>query len=177
MPDKARTRSEVVLWIFSIDAGLDGMSILTNFILLVVKRFIVGYPDLRLNKIYTCYSFGYGMFNLQTCVHFEEIEIPVLVNKKLDGSCTRVVYRPGSGNGLLSHCCTQFRSDKRRGGLFYNLLVPTLYRTFSFKEVNHITVIVGKYLKLDMVWFLKILLHIDGLIAESIACFRPCSEK
>ena len=45
------------------------------------------YPDLRLNKIYTV-TRRLWMFNLQTCVHFEEIEIPVLVNKKLDGSCT-----------------------------------------------------------------------------------------
>ena len=36
--------------------------------------------DLLFNEIHPCYIFGYRMFYLQSCIHFEEVKIPVFIN-------------------------------------------------------------------------------------------------
>ncbi len=45
------------------------------------------------------------MLDLQTCVHLEEVEVPLLVRDELDGSGTHVVDRRSERRRRFAHAC------------------------------------------------------------------------
>ena len=50
-------------------------------------------PDLFRNNINAGHQFGDGMFHLQACVHFKEVEIPVLIHQEFDRPGVCVLHR------------------------------------------------------------------------------------
>ena len=60
-----------------------------------------------------------------------------------------------------------------RGGTFLDqLLVPSLRRTFPLSEMDHVSSAVAQHLELDVAWLFEVLLHVHGVVAEGVQCFR-----
>src|SRR5687767_7775855 len=69
--------------IFGINAALDSMTLPCHVPLANIQFFPSRHSNLRLDQINSGYRFGYGMFDLQACVHFDEIKL-VSFEKKLE---------------------------------------------------------------------------------------------
>src|SRR2546428_659259 len=67
-------RPEVFFRHLGVDAAFNGVAGLRQICLLEGQRLAVRDADLFAYKIEACRHFGYGMLDLQTRVHFEEIE-------------------------------------------------------------------------------------------------------
>ena len=103
LTDNTRRRHEIVFRILGTDTAFDGMTTLFQIFLLEMKRFIISNAKLFLNQVYTYYFFSNRMFNLQTCIHFKEIEITMLVDQELNCSSSFIIYSFGSSHS--SHGC------------------------------------------------------------------------
>ena len=68
---------------------------------------------------------------------------------------------------MSAHFGTNRGCEQGRRRFFYYLLMPALHRTFPFKKVNDISMLIGKNLEFNMMWRVDILLDINRIIAKS----------
>ncbi len=109
---------------------------------------------------------GHRMFDLNARVHFHEIEMPVLIQKKLDRAGIVVLHRSSDGDRGLAHLGAQLgREDERRRD-FDQFLVAPLNGAIAFPEVNDIAVLVRQDLEFDMVGTFDIFFDEDAAVAE-----------
>src|SRR5687768_12714653 len=101
------------------------------------------------------------MLNLQTRVHFKEIELARCVShQKLNCSRSRVVHSPRELDRSRAHLFTQRRVVDWRGTFLDHLLMTPLNRTLALAQMHDVTVRVCKYLYLDVARALDRLLQI-----------------
>ena len=136
--DNAGRGHEVVLRVLGTDAALDGVAALEEFFLMQVQHFVVGDADLLLHQVHAHHFLRDGMLHLQAGIHFEEIEVTVLVHQELDGARAAVVHRLGCGHGLFAHFAAQLRRQEGRGAFLHNLLVTPLHGAFAVEEVDDV---------------------------------------
>src|SRR5947209_420842 len=83
-------------------------------------------PNLQVHKIQARNQLRYGVFYLQSSVHFKKVEILVLIDKELNCSGVRVIRRLPDPDRNLAHTAPHIGIDDWRGSLFENFLMPTL---------------------------------------------------
>ena len=125
------------------------------------------------HQIETGHELGNRMLNLQTRVHFQKIELARCIGQqKLDRTRPGVVHRACYLHGLVAHAPPQAGIVYRRGTLFDHFLVPPLNRTLTLAEMDHVAVIVGEDLDLDVTWTFDRFLEIERRVSEGRRCFR-----
>src|SRR5699024_10171049 len=122
--------------------------------------------DLLLYKIDPGHPFGNRMLHLDSCIHFHEIEVPVLLEQKLDRSRIRIMSRLGRLYRSLSHLRTKLRSQSDRRRFLDHLLVISLDRAVTLSQMDHIAVLVRHDLELDMARVLNKMLNVHGIVTE-----------
>ena len=90
------------------------------------------------------------MFNLEPCVHLKEIEILISTDDKLHRSRRTIANGLGQFHRLLAHGGTGFIADKGAWCLLKNLLVPPLHGTFTFTDIDDVTMGISQNLNFDM---------------------------
>ena len=111
------------------------------------------------------------MFNLNTGVHFHEVEITMLVKQKLYGSGTLIVNGRRCCYSRITHSGTKLFVDRRRRSFLDELLMAALYGAVTFTEVHRVTVLVCKYLYLNVARVFNELFNIDAAVAERLLRF------
>src|SRR6266566_3538836 len=151
MLDASGRGKEIVGGIFCIDTTLDCVSIPTNFFLAKRERQPSGDCDLFTNEIESGYQFGYWVFHLEPCVHFEKIKVARFAGyQKLHRSGTHIIHGARELNGSSAHCRAQCGIVNWRGALFDYFLMAALNGAFALAQMQHISVAIGKDLYLDM---------------------------
>jgi hypothetical protein len=107
------------------------------------------------------------MLDLNSCIHFKEIKVFILVCNELYRACRAVVHRRRQSHRLGTHGGACLGIEQRRGRLLDDLLVAPLDRAFALAQVDHLAVTVGQHLDLDVARLLDELLDEDALVAES----------
>ena len=79
-----------VFRIFGVNAALDGVAAEDDVTLRKRQRLTGSNSNLQLDEIEACDQLRYGMLNLQTRIHFEEIEIAFFVDEEFAGACVHV---------------------------------------------------------------------------------------
>ena len=79
-----RRWKEVVLCIFRIDSAFNGMALNSYVRVTVSQLFTRRHANLLPYQIHSCRHLSDCMFNLETRIHLEEIEIIVLIKDKFD---------------------------------------------------------------------------------------------
>ena len=67
--------AEVVLRLFRIYTALDNVTAELYILLLILQGKSCGDVYLRLYKIHAGHHFGYGVFDLYSCVHLHKVEV------------------------------------------------------------------------------------------------------
>ena len=107
------------------------------------------------------------MLDLQAGVHFQEVEVAILVDDELDRTGAAVADGLGQGDRLLAHAAPGLLIEKGARRLLDHLLVPALDRALALAEVKRPALLVGQHLYLDMTRFLDELLDEDPVVAEA----------
>ena len=148
------------------------MSALLQVFLFEVQRLVVGHTKLFLYQVHAYHFFRNRMFYLQTGIHFQEVEIAVLVDQELNRTGSFVMHSLCRSHSCLTHFLTQFRSDERRRSFFHNFLVTALDRTFTFKKMYGISEIITQNLEFDMMRFFYKFFQINGIVTKRRHRFR-----
>ena len=123
--DSTRARGEFE-GILCVDPAFNCMATWADIALTDAQAFAKRKSDLLLNDVKTCNEFGDWVFNLYSCVHFNEIELPVFVEE---------FESAGAAVANLAACvCTsgtdsvdQSPGDPGRWRFLDNLLVAALH--------------------------------------------------
>src|SRR5262249_54966870 len=140
--DFARTRHEIVLGILGIDPALDGMSGLSD-VTLSPRQIASGrYFDLGFHQVDADHAFRDCVFHLEPRIHFEKIEVLLLIQKKFEGPGANVTHRSGSLDRDAPDPSAGAIVHSGRWRFFDNLLMTSLDRAFAVIEMNHPAVFV-----------------------------------
>lgn len=159
-------REELSGWVLSVHSVLDGVTVDLDVRLLESERISSSDEDLLLNKIDTGDLLGDGMFHLEAGVHFEEVEILVLVDQEFNGTSALVTASFSESNSLGSHLVTGLRVEEGRGSLLDNLLVTSLHGALTLGHVHVVSMLITKDLILDVLGLLDVFLNENSAITE-----------
>ena len=93
------------------------------------------------------------VLHLHPGVHLQEEVLALSVEQALDGAGAGVVDRGCRLGGDLADPRAQLFVDRRRRRLLDQLLVAALDRAVALAEVDHVAVLVGQHLDLDVPGF------------------------
>src|SRR5690606_30671282 len=113
------------LRVLGVDAALDGMAADLDVVLAVVQPVAVGDAQLLLDDVDARDHLGHRVFHLDARVHFDEVELPVLV-EELHGPGAAVADAAAGLHAALAQAPPRLGVDTRRRRLFQHLLVAAL---------------------------------------------------
>src|SRR5947209_2997457 len=93
------------------------------------------------------------MFNLNALVHFQEKEVAMIIDQKLDGAGVGIMRNFGDADSRLAHLLAQILelAFKERGGRFFDqFLVSSLNRTVPLAQMDDIAPGIGQDLEFDV---------------------------
>ena len=111
------------------------------------------------------------MLNLNTGVHLHEIEVPVFINQKLNGSNAFVIHSFCRSYRSVAHFITKFLSHKRRRSFLHQFLMTSLNGTIAFTQVTNTPILISNNLNFDMTRFFNVLFHVHAIVSESCGSF------
>ena len=130
-----------------------------------------GDGDLKLHQIEAGNLLGDGMFDLQTRVHFQKMEIEIGVHKEFDGAGVDVAAGACQAHGGVAHFLAQVGRDDGRGCFLDHFLMAPLHGAFPFTERDDAAVGVGENLDFHVMGLVEIFFQIQTVVAESVHCF------
>ena len=107
------------------------------------------------------------MFNLQTGIHFKEVEVFLAIDDELHRPGGAVIHRLRQRDGLFAHGLAGGGVEEGARRLFNDLLVPALDRAFAFIQVNCVAVFVAEDLNFDMARLRHEFLDEDAVVAKT----------
>ena len=122
--------------------------------------------DLQVHEIESGGQLGDRMLHLQARVHFEEVEVLLLIDQEFDGAGIGVVGRLRDFDGNFAHAAAHIGIDNRRRRFFENFLMTALDGTLALAQPDGIAVLVGQHLHLDVAGIDDRFFDIDFAVAE-----------
>ena len=153
------------LRVLRIDAAFDGVPVEADLLLAERQRRAGRDPDLLDDEIEPGDHLGDGVLDLEARVHFDEIELAVLVQEldRADAAIGELAHRVGHG---LADAHALVLVQRGRQRLLPELLVAPLQRAVALAEMDGVALAVAQHLDLDMAGMGEIFLEIDGVVAE-----------
>ena len=111
------------------------------------------------------------MFNLNTGVHFNEVELAVF-EQELESTRPAIADINAGFGATLADVATQFRRDARCWRFFDNFLVATLHGAVTFRQIDSVTLTISQYLDFHVAWVFQIFFHVHHVVIESRFGFR-----
>ena len=94
---------ETVGWGFGVQPDFDGMAVQLDLVLGQWQRAAFSDSQLPGHQVLAGDQFGDRVFHLQAGVHFQEVEIAVLVHQELDCTCALVTTSQRGSHGGFAH--------------------------------------------------------------------------
>ena len=156
--------------IFRVDAALDRVALEHDVLLAEAQLFAGRHADLLLHDVDARDHFRDRMFDLYARVHFDEVELAVLVQELERAGATVADLLAGLG-AAVTNAFDQAARNVRCRRFLNHLLVAALHGAIALAQPDGIAVLVGQDLDLHVTRMLQELLHIDFRIAEGAAGF------
>src|SRR5260370_7039886 len=86
------------------------------------------------------------MFDLKTRIHLHEVKMPILIDEEFDSTSADITYRPRCPHRGCSEQSPQFCSQSRCWRFLNDLLLTSLDRTISLKEMPDVPLSIAKHL-------------------------------
>ena len=93
-------------------------------------------------------------------------KLPDWIDDELDRAGVGVLGGADQPDGRLADGRAGLGIEPRGGTLLDQLLVPPLHRAIALEEVDHVAVVVGDHLDLDVAGMLDVLFEVDFGVAE-----------
>ena len=127
--DVTRARQERV-WVLGIDPAFHGVAFQVDIRLFDAERLSGGHANLRTYQVNASYQFSDRMFNLQTRVHLDEVELTVLVQEFERASAAIADITTGFDAACPQPIPNLFGNTRRRR-FFDDLLMAALHRAVT----------------------------------------------
>ncbi len=121
--------------------------------------------ELLLHQVDAGDHLGDRVLDLDAGVHFDEVEVAVLV-QELERAGAAVADALAGFDADLADLGAHFRGDARSRRFFHDLLVTALHRAVAFAQMDRAALAVGEDLDLHVARVLQELLHVDHVVAE-----------
>lgn len=160
-------RHEVLVGVFSVDTGLEGVTMDLHLILSSRKNMASSSQQLPLYKVLAGDQLSDGVLDLQTRVHLhKKILVGVRVHDELD--CTGAFVSHGTCriDCTLAHGVAQLLGHAGSRSFLQDLLMPSLHGAVALKQVHHIVVLVSKDLELNVTRTLDVSLQQHPVVRE-----------
>src|ERR1019366_153956 len=154
--------------IFGIDATFHGMSARNGLADHIFELFPSGEAYLGFDQVHAGDHFRDRVLHLNAGVHFDEVKRAVFIHQEFHCARAAVADTFERLHDLRSDLRPLPVIDRRRWGLFDELLVTALDAAFAFAKVHHAPVLVSQYLKFDMTRPLDEFLEIHIRDAEGL---------
>ena len=110
---------------------------------------------------------GNAVLDLDPRVHFDEVELSVGREQKLDRADIGVANDLRRAHRSLAHFFAQALGHYGAWRFFEDLLMAPLDRAVALAEMDDVAIVVGQDLEFDVARMLEVLLEIHGARAES----------
>ena len=141
---------EVVLRVFGVHAHFDGVAGDGELILGEGQRLALGHADLFLHQVKPRDLLRHGVFHLEAGIHFQEVEVVLVVEQEFHGAGAGVGAGAGHVHGALAHLGAQGGREHRRGRFLNHFLVAALDAALAFEQVHDVAVFVAQHLDFDV---------------------------
>ncbi len=148
------------------------MTLESHVLLADRQRLAARDAQLQFDQVQPGDRLGDGMLDLQTGVHFHEIERAARIEQEFQRARAFVTERLDGGDRHCPHLRTQFRRHCRRRRLLDQLLMAPLHRAIALAEVNGVAVCIPEHLDLDVARIFNGALQDHRGIAERGLGFR-----
>ena len=144
-----------------------------NFILFgnadfrAVQGIAFGNFNLGLHNIKAGNFFGNGMFNLNTRVNFNKVEVAVRGNEEFNRTGAEVINVFHQLNGCVADCFAQFGFKRKGRGNFHQFLVAALYGAVTLEQMHNVALRIAQNLNFDMFRAFKVFFKVNFIAAES----------
>jgi len=157
--------------VLGVDAALDGVALDMDVSLLVGDLLAGGDLDGHFDDVYACDHLGDGVFDLDTGVDFQHVEVLVVVHQELDGRGACVVGGLDEFGGGFADLFDFLAFDEWAGGFFDDFLVASLHGAVAFPEVDGVAVLVADGLDFYMSCVFEEFFDEDAAVSECGECF------
>src|SRR5712691_3652663 len=158
--------------ILGIDAALYRVAANLDVLLAHGQPLARGDANLLLDDVDAGDHFGHRMFDLDACIHLDEVELAFFI-EIFESTGAAVADLAAGLDTALADTRALLRGHLGCRGLLHDLLVPSLHGAIALAEMDHVLVPVGEHLHLDVSRVLEVLLQIDSGVAESRPGLRP----
>jgi hypothetical protein len=135
------------VWVLGIDAAFDGVAADARCRLAERQPLAGGDLQLLLDDVDAGDHLGDRMLDLHARVHFDEVELVVLV-EELEGAGAAVADLAAGARRSARRSVAQLSGiDAGRGRFLDDLLVAALHRAVAVAQVDHVAVGVGQHLE------------------------------
>ncbi|MNE29153.1 hypothetical protein D3C80_1226250 [compost metagenome] len=163
--DFTRARQEGVR-VFGVNTALDRMTFHHNFFLLDGQRLTRRDTQLFFDQVNAGNHFSHRVFNLNTGVHLNEVELAVF-EQEFERTSTAIADIDARFGATLADVTTQFRGNARCWCFFDDFLMAALHGAVTFSQIDSVTLTVSQHLNFDVAWVFQVFFHVYHVIAES----------
>src|SRR3954454_9614053 len=110
------------------------------------------------------------MLDLQTCVHFKEVELVLRRHDELHRSRAAVIDAARRRDGRRRHPLPQLIAVARRRRLLDYLLMPPLDRAGALEEMDDVAVAIDEDLNFEVPRLLDVALQEQPVVSERFLC-------
>ena len=151
----AGRRQKAALGIFGVKTRFHRMAADHHILLCHGQGFACGNAQLQRHQIKARNGLGHRMLDLQPRIHFHEIKAvsPQTlgpIHDEFDGARPHIAHSPRGLDRSPPHCLTHVIYHARCGSLLDDFLMAALQGTIALKQMQHMAVLIGKNLHLDM---------------------------
>ena len=169
----AVVRNEIVFRILRRDAALHGVTVRADLVLNrhaavgLTDRRATGNQYLRFHEVDARDVFGHRVFDLDTRIHLDEIELAgVDVFEELDGAGVLIADRAADRERVVVQLVAARLVQEQRGCPLNDFLMAPLHRAVALEEMHEVAVRVGEDLHFDVARARDRLLEIHLVVAE-----------
>ena len=152
--------------ILGVDAALDRVAGEGHVPLLERQPLPRRDPDLLLDDVDAGDELGDRVLDLDAGVHFEEVEVALVVEQELERAGVGVLHRARRVDDRAAQLAPHLLGDRDRRAFLEQLLVAPLDRALALAEVDDGAVMIAEDLELDVARVLDVLLDVDVADAE-----------
>jgi hypothetical protein len=116
----------------------------------------------------TCSRTSDGVFDLNTGVNLDKVVAVLLVDQEFCGSCVLVSDMLGQLDSVVQNSISDRGSKRLCGGNLNDLLVTTLDRAITLKEMNDVSGAISQQLNLNVAGLVQETLDENGAVTESL---------
>src|SRR5439155_155158 len=164
----SRRGKEIIVGIFSVETNFHSMTARGDGFPCEGQAVTGGDSDLEFYEVETGNLFGYGMFDLQTRVHFQKVKIEIGINKEFNRAGIDIAASARQADSGIAHLSAQFGSDNGGRRFLDHLLMAALHGTFTFPKRDDATVGVGEDLDFHVMRTVETFFEIEAIVAETI---------